>query len=462
MKFAIIIPFYNAEKRLALSIDSIIKQTYSFLEHVEVLLINDGSTDRSSAIAHSYAEKYPSNIRVFDVPNGGPSKARNIGIHNVQENTDFVGFLDADDLLSRNLLFSMVNFLENSAVNMLVPAFYYLDDFGKKQKISPHKLNDRFTNGNRVVAIENEPQAIHFYIGGTFFRFESLQGIAFDETLKFAEDQLLITKFLLKNRSYGLIADAGYYYYRDLKQKGSLVSSAWKQPERYTPFLQKVYQTYLTNSKEIFGEVIPYVQYLIAYHAKLFFYKENIYFKEVLNEQEQEIFVRELQKILQEVGPEMILALDTPLVVKEMMLSILHNGWPVRFKTDELEEIPLITVKENYRPGKAVTVELLLEEARETLPEGGKFIASTSVGTAQTKVIKRKTAQMIWDIVVREKGTLEKVVTRLKPYQLKVQVFYQDKNQKITMTDLNVISSVLGKIKRNKALKRKFKQGGVS
>ncbi|EKA7759940.1 glycosyltransferase family 2 protein, partial [Listeria innocua] len=70
--------------------------------------------------------------------------------------------------------------------------------------------------------------------------------------------------------------------------------------------------------------------------------------------------------------------------------------------------------------------------------------------------------QTIWDIVVREEGTLEKVVTRLKPYQLKVQVFYQDKNQKITMTDLNVIKSVLGKLKRNKALKRKFKQGGVS
>ncbi|EFR91166.1 glycosyl transferase, group 2 family protein, partial [Listeria innocua FSL S4-378] len=185
-------------------------------------------------------------------------------------------------------------------------------------------------------------------------------------------------------------------------------------------------------------------------------------FKEVLNEQEQEIFVRELQKILQEVGPEMIVALDTPLVVKEMMLSILRNGWPVQFKTAELEEVPLVTVKENYRPGKVVTVELLLEEARETLPEGGEFFASTSVGTAQTKVVKRKTAQTIWDIVVREEGTLEKVVTRLKPYQLKVQVFYQDKNQKITMTDLNVISSVLGKLKRNKALKRKFKQGGVS
>ncbi|WP_240419749.1 glycosyltransferase family A protein, partial [Listeria monocytogenes] len=95
MKFAIIMPFYNAEKRLALSIDSIIKQSYSFLKHVEVLLINDGSTDGSGAIANRYATKYPNNIRVLTVPNGGPAKARNVVIHHVRGAADVVGFLVA-------------------------------------------------------------------------------------------------------------------------------------------------------------------------------------------------------------------------------------------------------------------------------------------------------------------------------------------------------------------------------
>ncbi|EAW7118702.1 glycosyltransferase [Listeria monocytogenes] len=459
MKFAIIMPFYNAEKRLALSIDSIIKQSYSFLKHVEVLLINDGSTDGSGAIANRYATKYPNNIRVLTVPNGGPAKARNIGIHNVREDTDFVGFLDADDIMSENTIASMVAFLNESNVSMLVPAFYYLDDFGSKQKISPHKLNYRFANGNRVADIEKEPEAIHFYIGGTFLRYDCLKEFTFDESLYFAEDQLLITQFLLKNRRYGLIADAGYYYYRDLKQKGSLVSSSWKKPERYTPFLQKVYQTYLTDSKEIYGKVIPYVKYLIAYHAKLFFYKENTYFREVLSESEQAIFVQELQKILQEVGASTIMELDTPLVVKEMMCSILQNGWPLQFETAEKQDIPLVTVKENYRIGKTVAIELLLEEADI---HDVKWVARTSFKEMPARLVKRKENQTIWDVVVREKGTVEKAVFNLKPYQTKARLFYQDEEKETPIADINIISSILGKLKRNRALKRKFKQGGVS
>ncbi|MBC1543572.1 glycosyltransferase family 2 protein [Listeria cossartiae] len=459
MKFAIIMPFYNAEKRLALSIDSIVKQSYSFLKHVEVLLINDGSSDGSGAIANRYAAKFPNNIRVLTVPNGGPAKARNIGIHNVSEDTDFVGFLDADDIMSSNMLASIVAFSKESDVNMLVPAFYYLDDFGKKQKISAHKLNYRFANGNRVADIENEPQAIHFYIGGTFLRYDRLKEFAFDESLYFAEDQLLITQFLLKNRRYGLIADAGYYYYRDLQQKGSLVSSSWKKPERYTPFLQKVYQSYLTDSKETFGSVIPYVQYLIAYHAKLFFYKENSYFREVLSETEQETFVRELQKILQEVGASTIMELDTPLVVKEMMCSILRNGWPLHFEAVDEQRTPLVTVKENYRIGKAVTIELLVEEARTN---ASKWVARTAFKDVPARLVKRKVDQTIWDIVVREQGTIEKAVFKLKPYQTKARLFYQAEEQETPIADINIVSSILGKLKRNRALKRKFKQGGVS
>lgn len=462
MKFAIIIPFYNAEKRLSLSIDSIIKQSYGFLKHVELLLINDGSTDDSGIIAAKYADKYPSNIRYIEVPNGGPSKARNIGIHNVRKDTDFIGFLDADDLLTNNTLASMAAFLDENQVNMLVPAFYYLDDFGKKEKISAHKLNNRFDQGNRVIHIEKEPQAIHFYIGGTFLRYEHLKNFSFDESLRFAEDQLLITQFLLESKSYGVIADAGYYYYRDLKQKGSLVSSAWKQPDRYIPFLQNVYQVYLTRSKEIFGEVVPYVQYLIAYHAKLFFYKENSYFKEVLNEEEQEIFVRELQKILQVVEKETILKLDTPLVVKEMMLSILRYGWPIQFEAANIQEVPVTTVKENYRIGKAVSIELYLEEARLNLPDEGRFIAHTRFRGLPTKLIKRQVDQKIWDVIVRKQGTIEKAIFKLKPYQNKVSIYYQDNMTKFTITNINVLSSILAKLKRNKELKRKFKQGGLS
>ncbi|HEM2232746.1 TPA: glycosyltransferase family 2 protein, partial [Listeria monocytogenes] len=194
-------------------------------------------------------------------------------------------------------------------------------------------------------------------------------------------------------------------------------------------------------------------------HAKLFFYKENTYFREVLSESEQAIFVQELQKILQEVGASTIMELDTPLVVKEMMCSILQNGWPLQFETAEKQDIPLVTVKENYRIGKTVAIELLLEEADI---HDVKWVARTSFKEMPARLVKRKENQTIWDVVVREKGTVEKAVFKLKPYQTKARLFYQDEEKDTPIADINIISSILGKLKRNRALKRKFKQGGVS
>lgn len=148
MKFVIIMFFYNVEKRLVLFIDSIIKQFYSFLKYVEVLFINDGSMDGSGVIVNCYVIKYFNNICVLIVLNGGLVKVCNIGIYNVSEDIDFVGFLDVDDIMLENMLVSIVIFLNEFNVFMFVLVFYYLDDFGSKKKILLYKLNYCFVNGN--------------------------------------------------------------------------------------------------------------------------------------------------------------------------------------------------------------------------------------------------------------------------------------------------------------------------
>ena len=75
-KISVIIPVYNAEKTLHRCIDSILAQTFS---DFEVLLIDDGSKDKSGEICDEYATKYK-RIKAFHCQNGGPSKARNIGL----------------------------------------------------------------------------------------------------------------------------------------------------------------------------------------------------------------------------------------------------------------------------------------------------------------------------------------------------------------------------------------------
>ena len=97
-KISVIVPVYNAEKYIDKCIDSIIQQTY---DNWELLLVDDGSTDKSGSICDKWAES-DSRIRVFHVPNGGVSEARNIGLQKVSG--EVLTFVDADDWLNTDTL----------------------------------------------------------------------------------------------------------------------------------------------------------------------------------------------------------------------------------------------------------------------------------------------------------------------------------------------------------------------
>ena len=94
MRLSIIVPVYNAEKFLCECIDSIINQT---MVDFELILVDDGSSDGSGAICDAYAAA-DSRIQVMHVPNGGVSRARNLGIDRARG--EYIMFADSDDELS--------------------------------------------------------------------------------------------------------------------------------------------------------------------------------------------------------------------------------------------------------------------------------------------------------------------------------------------------------------------------
>ncbi|MDP2922781.1 MAG: glycosyltransferase family 2 protein [Candidatus Omnitrophota bacterium] len=99
---SVIVPVYNSEKYLRLCLDSIINQSY---KNIEILLIDDGSTDNSGKICNEYALS-DNRIKVIHTKNNGPAAARNIGIE--KSKGSFIFFVDADD------------FIENNAINLLI------------------------------------------------------------------------------------------------------------------------------------------------------------------------------------------------------------------------------------------------------------------------------------------------------------------------------------------------------
>lgn len=100
---SVIVPVYNAEKYLDKCIQSILGQTYS---NIELLLIDDGSTDSSGSICDNYAEQ-DSRVRVFHKANGGVSSARNMGLNNVKG--EWIAFVDSDDWIDRDMYEEMHN-----------------------------------------------------------------------------------------------------------------------------------------------------------------------------------------------------------------------------------------------------------------------------------------------------------------------------------------------------------------
>lgn len=122
----IIIPTYNMEKYLRHCLDSLIVPN---MEKVEVLVINDGSKDSSSAIGHEYQDKYPQTFRVIDKENGNYGSCVNRGLK--EATGKYVKVLDADDSFDTGNFKEYVDYLEKFDVDLVLNDFTQVTDEGK-------------------------------------------------------------------------------------------------------------------------------------------------------------------------------------------------------------------------------------------------------------------------------------------------------------------------------------------
>ena len=103
-KVSVIVPIYNVEKYLHRCLDSLVSQE---LQDIEIILVNDGSTDDSGDIAKEYAKKYNVKVKYLEKENGGLSDARNFGIP--YATGEYIAFLDSDDYIEKNAYEEMYN-----------------------------------------------------------------------------------------------------------------------------------------------------------------------------------------------------------------------------------------------------------------------------------------------------------------------------------------------------------------
>lgn len=103
-KISVIVPVYNVAPYLKKCVDSIINQTFT---DIEIILVDDGSTDESGTICDQYAQK-DSRVKVIHKPNGGLSDARNSGLEVCSG--EYIGFVDSDDWISPDMYETLIHF----------------------------------------------------------------------------------------------------------------------------------------------------------------------------------------------------------------------------------------------------------------------------------------------------------------------------------------------------------------
>ena len=205
--FSVIIPVYLAESYLSVCLDSVLEQDFS---DIEVICINDGSTDGSREILGDYARR-DERVKIIDQANAGPSAARNAGIQAARG--DYLMFLDSDD------------YLEPVACSTLNTAFELNDadviTFGAKL-YPPNSGNDwlerQLVPQNRIYS-GFEPQLLfgeksHPYACRSVFRrsFFVRCGLSFDESLHLGEDELLYFLAYPQSGKTVLLSDKLYNY----------------------------------------------------------------------------------------------------------------------------------------------------------------------------------------------------------------------------------------------------------
>lgn len=148
-KISVIIPVFNTQDYLKICLDSVLQQTY---HNLEIILIDDGSSDKSGEICDAYANQY-SNVLVRHIKNEGVSSARNLGIS--LATGDFIGFIDSDDIIASDMYENLLKLVQTSNAQIACCGFTKFSDDQKLPQESVETI-EIFTSEQALTSLLTE------------------------------------------------------------------------------------------------------------------------------------------------------------------------------------------------------------------------------------------------------------------------------------------------------------------
>ncbi len=219
-KISVIMPVYNAENDLNSAIDSIINQSLGF-ENIELIIVDDCSTDKSGSIITSYANKYDNIVSVFlDKNSKLPGKPRNIGIN--YASADYISFLDSDDEYLKNGLENLYGAILSENSDFVIGS-HIINLDGDKVKVKFLQSDEKLVSLNPLESQENlDSLSLNYFVApwGKIFKKELIleNNITFPEDC-LCEDTYFYFKALINSNKISVLPNTQVYMYNTFEDK---------------------------------------------------------------------------------------------------------------------------------------------------------------------------------------------------------------------------------------------------
>lgn len=207
-KISIIVPIYNSEKHLKKCLDSIINQTYKSLE---IILVDDGSTDSSGKIADEY-KRLDERVKVIHKKNDGVSIARNVGL--TVSSGDYVGFVDSDDWIESKMYETLLDIIIEKKVDISICNLFFQDENGND--LEKFDYDDGYLNFSTLIKQMFFSRSIQGYTCNKLYKASLLKekNVLFNNNIFVLEDDLFNIEILSKNiESTAFYSNKRLYHY---------------------------------------------------------------------------------------------------------------------------------------------------------------------------------------------------------------------------------------------------------
>lgn len=217
---SVIVPVYNVEKYVERCIESILKQTYT---DFELILVNDGSTDRSYDICCEYKKK-DSRIRLINKNNGGLSDARNVGID--ESLGEYITFIDSDDFISQYMFEFLYNTLIKNNADIAICSFLRVCANENPIDKIPSGINIQLLNSEECYEAIYSSKCDEFTVAwGKLYRRKLFDVIRYPYG-KLHEDEFVTYKLYAGSDKVVYVPIQGYYY---LKREHSIMNTKFSK-----------------------------------------------------------------------------------------------------------------------------------------------------------------------------------------------------------------------------------------